>query len=74
MRTIFHVQLKNTWPYKAHHYFGSLAAIFDEEKISSVIQVSIHTLYKHDFDSYFENDYCYIYKSVLKANVKYKSR
>lgn len=66
MRTIFHVQLKNTWPYKAHHYFGSLSAIYNDDKVKKNINVSIHTLYKYDFDSYYENDYCYIFKSILK--------
>lgn len=70
MRTIFHVHLKNTYPYKAHHYFGSLAAIFDNQKIKNLINVSIHTLYKYDFDSYFENDNCYIFKSVLQVKGK----
>lgn len=70
MRTIFHVHLKNTYPYKAHYYFGSLAAIYENEKIKNLIKVSIHTLYKYDFDSYFENDYCYIFKNVLQVKGK----
>lgn len=66
MRTIYHVQLKNTWPYKANSYFGSLAAIFKNNQVKKSINVSIHTLYKHDFDEdYFQNDYCYIFKSFL---------
>lgn len=70
MRTIFHVFLKNTPPYRTHHYFGSISAIYENEKIKNAIDVSIHTLYKYDFDSKFENDYCYIFKSVLQVKTK----
>lgn len=66
MKTIFHVQIKKFWPYKAHYYFGSIAAIYEDEKIPDLINISIHTLYKHDFDSHFENEFCYIFKSYLQ--------
>lgn len=70
MRTIFHIQFKNTPLYRTHHYFGSISAIYENEKIKKAINVSIHTLYKHDFDLKFENDYCYIFKSLLQVKTK----
>ena len=70
MRTVFHIQLKKTYPYKAHHYFGSISAIYENEQIKDLIKVSIHTLYKYDFNAYFENDNCYIFKSVLQVKSK----
>lgn len=64
MITIFHIQIKTKFHWRANYYFGSIAAIYDHE-INKEIDVSIHTLYKHNFDSYYENDKCLIFKSKL---------
>ena len=64
-RTLYHVHLKNTFPYKAHFYFGSIKAIYNHT-VAEKIHVSIHTLYKFDFDdTYYQNDFCFIFKSSI---------
>ena len=68
MRKLYHVQLKNTYPYKSNFYYGSIKAIFDDLKLPA-LNVSIHTLYKYSFDTYYENEVCYIFAGVLKTTV-----
>ena len=58
-RRIFHLTIKAT---SEHKYYGSLAALFLDEKD---LGVSKFTLDRYDFTVPFENEFCIIKKGFM---------
>jgi len=61
MRRLFHLQLKSSGE---HKYYGSLAAIFLDNKD---LGVSKFTLDRYDFSTPFENEVCIIRKAFMSS-------
>ena len=60
-RKIFHLTIKATGE---HKYYGSLAAVFLDNKD---LQVSKFSLDRYDFSIPFENDVCIIRKGFMSS-------
>lgn len=61
MRRVFHLELKSAGE---HKYYGSLAAIFLDNKD---LGVSKFTLDRYDFQKPFENEVCVIRKDFIMS-------
>lgn len=64
MRKLYHLFIKETFQ---HHYYGDLK-VLTANHTPEELDISIHTLYRYDFDQPFENEKIIIRKGMLMVS------
>lgn len=65
-RTVIHVEIKES---HEHYYFGSLAAMYEDARVKSLLGIAYQTFRTKgfSFSNCFENDYVIVRKGKLMS-------